>query len=1342
MKRADFDNASAMFSTLTLADLSRAADESARGQVPSNQIVALLRRMVHSAGGKVMGSDASRATYRSQIASTSLSLNPPSLWMTINPTDIHDPIMQVFAGENIDMDRFNATLGPDAQRRAENLAANPYAAARFFNYLIKTMFETLFGIRVAENRVESTLGVLGYVSGYYGVVEAQGRGSLHLHALLWLVDTPSSEDLQELLTSTEFRDRLAQYVDFIIHAHLDELTEESLRNRPHEPELAWSRPPDPSSQTYEADLREMETRLARSQQLHKCKRNTCLTIFDPKTRSWTCKRKAPFPLCDSTIVSENGTIQPKRTQGYLNNWNPSVLVYGRCNNDLKFFSNGAEARRARWYITGYATKGQRRTNNLSALLAKGLVHHFNEDDTIKGMRDRNGLLVFRALHAINRQQEQSGQQVLNLLMGYGDNVRSHSYTPLYLSAITSELRRAFQDFSKKTQHGLGITDIGGLSASANDSEATNDTVTIDVASSGYLIYRSQLCDYIMRGSELEDHSFFSFIANTYEAAITPKDSEVDVRENLSVPTNPQRGRPRHARSRYLPDHPKSTTQLRVIRPPGHNTLPNIIGPWIPRNDRPESYDLYCATILTLLKPWRNLKDLHIEQRPWPSLFDEFMQAASKRDKDFVSAAQYYYQCKDAADQDENECKAGLPEDSESWEDNDESGGFLDTLDSITFCPTDEQILAFQRSCVRWGDLQYAEHAVALGRASGILPKSEISTWPVCVPPPHLATKEDEARFSGWQKSMATDARSHKERPVGEVSTRILDLGSVQVAEGSRLSQNTVGSIKHAPDVEEWIEPLDVARLKSDQRRAYDIVATHLDDRLANRNPKQLLMLIHGEGGTGKSMVLSCLTELFNRRKVPGMLLKGAPTGIAASVIDGSTIHTLCHLSVNDKQKFGDKTLQCLRQTWNGVEYFVIDELSMMSRGFFTRVSAALAAAKNVESADSTFLAFGGLNMVVCGDFGQFEPVARGPQSSLYWAMESGDSEDNKQGRLLYETLTTVVLLKEQCRTRDEVWLRILRNIRQGACTPDDIQEIRSLIVGFEDSDAGPEEEEETWHDAVLVTPRNICRIDWNRAANRMHAMRSGCQLFICPAEDTVEGRPITSQERWDAVQSKGPRSKDRFGCNGLPDRVELAVGMKVMVTVNVETELDIANGSRGVVVDLILDHREGQEAAAEVSEVHLKYPPACVLVQLDRTKAAKIDGLGERVIPIFPRVRRFDIPQKKGKVLHAKRRQIPITSAYAFTDYRSQGQTISKVIVDIANPPPPGRMTLSSIYVSFSRSFGRKTIRLLRDFDESVLTQRPPDALLREYARLEQLNEETKRHWEDEKRARERTTVR
>ncbi|KAJ3730299.1 hypothetical protein C8R42DRAFT_553314, partial [Lentinula raphanica] len=47
-----------------------------------------------------------------------------------------------------------------------------------------------------------------------------------------------------------------------------------------------------------------------------------------------------------------------------------------------------------------------------------------------------------------------------------------------------------------------------------------------------------------------------------------------------------------------------------------------------------------------------------------------------------------------------------------------------------------------------------------------------------------------------------------------------------------------------------------------------------------------------------------------------------------------------------------------------------------------------------------------------------------------------------------------------------------------------------------------------------------------------------------------------------------------------------------------------------------------------------------------------------------------------------------LTLAYAFTDYRAQGQTIVPVIIDIASPPT-GALNLFNIYVALSRSSGR-----------------------------------------------------
>ena len=110
MKRRDFDTDAIAMASLTIADLQQAEQEEANKQLISNPKVRALRKHVFMAGGRVMGSDNSRASYCSEIWGTSLLLRPPSVWMTINPMDLHDPIAQIFCGENIDMDRFLQTV--------------------------------------------------------------------------------------------------------------------------------------------------------------------------------------------------------------------------------------------------------------------------------------------------------------------------------------------------------------------------------------------------------------------------------------------------------------------------------------------------------------------------------------------------------------------------------------------------------------------------------------------------------------------------------------------------------------------------------------------------------------------------------------------------------------------------------------------------------------------------------------------------------------------------------------------------------------------------------------------------------------------------------------------------------------------------------------------------------------------------------------------------------------------------------------------------------------------------------------------------------------------------------
>ena len=138
--------------------------------------------------------------------------------------------------------------------------------------------------------------------------------------------------------------------------------------------------------------------------------------------------------------------------------------------------------------------------------------------------------------------------------------------------------------------------------------------------------------------------------------------------------------------------------------------------------------------------------------------------------------------------------------------------------------------------------------------------------------------------------------------------------------------------------------------------------------------------------------------------------------------------------------------------------------------------------------------------------------------------------------------------------------------------------------------------------------------------------------------------------------------------------------MKVMVTSNIKTDLDVTNGARGEIVDIILHPDELTLEDGPV--VKLKYLPSYVLVKLTRTRASQLEGLDEGIIPVEVATRNFQIKVREanGKYItrSVHRRQYPMTAAYGFTDYHSQGQTLRYVIVDIANLQPV-RSTFSKL---------------------------------------------------------------
>ncbi|EJD43130.1 hypothetical protein AURDEDRAFT_66830 [Auricularia subglabra TFB-10046 SS5] len=140
---------------------------------------------------------------------------------------------------------------------------------------------------------------------------------------------------------------------------------------------------------------------------------------------------------------------PKRTFGYLNSWCPSLVGVLVSKHDITLITNGGETKSAAWYIMSYATKGQKKTYNSSALLAKTVIRH-DESDAYQGdVRERNWLLLFRCWNTLNRMSELSAHQVVMYLMGWGDSFKSHQYVALYWSSVHRYLCRQHPELRER-----------------------------------------------------------------------------------------------------------------------------------------------------------------------------------------------------------------------------------------------------------------------------------------------------------------------------------------------------------------------------------------------------------------------------------------------------------------------------------------------------------------------------------------------------------------------------------------------------------------------------------------------------------------------------------------------------------------------------------------------------------------------------------------------------------------------------------------------------------------------------------------------------------------------------
>lgn len=163
--------------SLTIDQLEDAAKAIADGGVIDDPVIQQLQRNIVTIRMQVLESFSQKLKGRSKIKGLIVRDGMPAFWITINPSDLRNPLVLLLAGVEYSRGTF---LAVNAAIRHATATSNPVAVTQFFHHTCKAIFDGLLGSNTGR------IGILGQVSNHFAVVEINGRGMLHLHALVWL----------------------------------------------------------------------------------------------------------------------------------------------------------------------------------------------------------------------------------------------------------------------------------------------------------------------------------------------------------------------------------------------------------------------------------------------------------------------------------------------------------------------------------------------------------------------------------------------------------------------------------------------------------------------------------------------------------------------------------------------------------------------------------------------------------------------------------------------------------------------------------------------------------------------------------------------------------------------------------------------------------------------------------------------------------------------------------------------------------------------------------------------------------------------------------------------------
>jgi ATP-dependent DNA helicase PIF1 len=427
------------------------------------------------------------------------------------------------------------------------------------------------------------------------------------------------------------------------------------------------------------------------------------------------------------------------------------------------------------------------------------------------------------------------------------------------------------------------------------------------------------------------------------------------------------------------------------------------------------------------------------------------------------------------------------------------------------------------------------------------------------------------------------------------------------------------------------------------------------------------VFLTGPAGTGKSVVIRQIIGYLKQTYKDEEWVAVGPTGPTAIAIGGQTLHSFAGCGVPVLVKDFDKAWkQDKRDQWRRLRTMVLDEVSMISGEFLDNLSNVVCEIRGEKNGK----AFGGIQLIICGDFLQLPPIPK-RKNDIQEMIKAGKKQEEIhcdrgfgfQAKAWEQAQLRTVELDEVFRQTNETFVRLLHEIRRG--------KVSTEAGAFLQKCNRPLPHKDGIQPTILYA-KNVNVTN----ENLRELAKLGGEECTFEAIDTVEVL-MNGDGEVDDIWAEQRLSGNSFFQQCTAEKsLPLKVGAQVMLIQNERSSnrKRLVNGSRGMVTGFTSEFPDdaiGTQYESAGNKDTIMYPIVTFRNDVEKVIGpvrftSRLAGLGTCV-----------------------RTGIPLKLAWAITIHKSQGMTLDYVKADLG-----GVFTEAQTYVALSRASDENGLEL------------------------------------------------